>query len=142
MNTQEENKNLVKRFVEEVKNQRKLDRMENYFATDYVEHNQTVASFGPSIEGYQKFLGHLFTAFPDDVLKLEMILADGDMVSYRATESGSHQDTFLGIPATKKSAVWTEIQFFKIKNGKIVEHWVDVDIYSWFMQLGVIPSNT
>lgn len=135
----EDNKALVRKFVETVKNGRKLDRMGDYFASDYVEHNQTVASFGKGVAGYQTFLGHLFQAFPDDTVKIDQIVADAEWVSYRATESGTHQDAFLGIPATKKRATWTEIQFFRFANGKVVEHWVDVDLFSWFTQLGIIP---
>jgi len=136
----ESNKNLVRRFVDEVKNGRKLDRLGEYFAADYKENNPTVASFGSGVAGYQKFLGHLFSAFPDDVLKVELITAENDLVSYRAVESGTHRGEFLGIPATGRSASWTEIQFFRIANGKVVEHWVDVDVYGWFQQLGVIPE--
>jgi steroid delta-isomerase-like uncharacterized protein len=136
----ESNKRLVRNFVEQVKNQRKLDALPEYFAADYREHNETVASFGPGVAGYQRFLGHLFAGFPDDRVQIEVITADDDLVSYRATESGTHRGEFLGIPATGKSATWTEIQFFRIANGKVVEHWVDVDIFSWFQQLGVIPQ--
>jgi steroid delta-isomerase-like uncharacterized protein len=134
------NKELVKRFVQQVKNDRKLDRLGEYFATDYQEHNETVASFGPGVAGYQRFLGHLFDAFPDDRVEIELITADGDLVSYRARESGTHKGEFLKIPPTGKTASWTEIQFFRIRNGKVVEHWVDVDIFDWFQQLGIIPA--
>jgi len=78
-------------------------------------------------------------AFPDDQVSIELLTADGDVVSYRATENGTHKAEFLKIPATGKHATWTEIQFFRIANGKVVEHWVDVDIFGWFQQLGVIP---
>lgn len=140
MDNLEANKTLVRNFVQRVKNERKLDQIGQYFAADYKEHNETVASFGPGVDGYRNFLGHLFTAFPDDTLEIELIAAEGDVVSYRATESGTHKGEFLKIPATGKNARWTEIQFFRIANGKIVEHWVDVDIFSWFQQLGVIPA--
>lgn len=140
MSTLEANKQLVRRFVEQVKNQRKLDALGEYFAADYREHNETVASFGKGVAGYQAFLGHLFAGFPDDRVEIGLITAEGDLVSYRATESGTHRGEFLGIPATGKSATWTEIQFFRIANGKVVEHWVDVDIFAWFQQLGVIPA--
>jgi len=133
------NAKLVRDFVETVKNQRQLEKLGDFFNADYVEHNATVASFGKSIEGYKAFLGHLFSAFPDDKLTIEQIVSDGDRVAYRATETGTHQAIFLGIPATQKQATWTEIQFFRIQDGKIVEHWVDVDIFSWFTQLGIIP---
>ena len=136
----EANKDLVKRFVQQVKNERKLDKIGDFFAADYKEHNETVASFGPGIAGYQSFLGHLFAAFPDDHVEIELLTADADLVSYRAREKGTHKGEFLGIPPTGKAATWTEIQFFRIKNGKVVEHWVDVDIFSWFQQLGIIPA--
>jgi steroid delta-isomerase-like uncharacterized protein len=133
------NVKLVRDFVETIKNKRQLEKLGDFFMTDYVEHNATVASFGKGIEGYKTFLGHLFSAFPDDKLTIEQIVSEGDRVAYRATETGTHQAIFLGIPATQKQATWTEIQFFRIQDGKIVEHWVDVDIFSWFTQLGVIP---
>src|SRR5258706_886110 len=120
-NLLEANKTLVRKFVEEVKNQRRLEKLGEYFAADYREHNTTVASFGPGIEGYGRFLGHLFSAFPDDVLRIELILAEGDVVSYRASESGTHKGEFLNIPPTGKNATWTEIQFFRIAGGQAVE---------------------
>jgi steroid delta-isomerase-like uncharacterized protein len=137
----EANKTLVRRFVDAVKNGRKLDQLGEFFAADYKEHNETVAAFGPGIAGYQNFLGHLYAAFPDSAVTIELITGDGDLVSYRATEHGTHEGEFLKIPATGKHARWTEIQFFRIANGKVVEHWVDVDIYGWFQQLGIIPPN-
>lgn len=138
MTNLEANKTLVRSFVSEVKNGRKLDKLGEYFATDYKEHNPTVASFGGGVAGYQNFLGHLFSGFPDDVVEIELMVAEGDVVAYRARESGTHQGEFLKVPATGKKATWSELQFLRIANGKVVEHWVDVDVYGWFKQLGVI----
>ena len=141
MNQQaDSNKAMIRRFVEEVKNKRQLEQLGDIFHSDYQEHNATVASFGAGVQGYQNFLNHLFTAFPEDTVTIDEIVAEGDMVVYRGTETGTHKAEFLRIPATGKSATWTEIQFFKIKDGKVIEHWVDVDIFSWFQQLGVIPA--
>jgi len=135
-----QNEQLVRDFVTIVKNERRLDRLGDFFAPDYVEHNAFVASFGKGVAGYQAFLGHLFAAYPDDKVTIDQLVASPDWVSYRATETGTNKGTFLNIPATGKQATWTEIQFFRIANGKIVEHWVDVDIYTWFQQLGIIPA--
>lgn len=135
----EANKTLVRRFVQEVKNGRKLDKLGEFFAADYKEHNTTVAAFGGGVAGYQAFLGHLFSGFPDDQVEIEILVAEGDTVSYRATESGTHRGEFLKIPATGKKATWTELQSMRIVDGKIVEHWVDVDIFGWFTQLGILP---
>ena len=89
--TAEANKKLVRDFVDVVKNGRKLERLGDYFQADYVEHNTTVASFGKGVAGYQAFLGHLFAGFPDDKVTIDQIVADGEWVSYRATESGTHK---------------------------------------------------
>jgi steroid delta-isomerase-like uncharacterized protein len=137
--TADTNKAMIRRFVEDVKNKRHFEQIGEIFRSDYQEHNSTVASFGPGTEGYVRFLTHLFTAFPDDAVSIGEIVAEGDRVAYRGTESGTHTAEFLGIPATGKSATWTEIQFFRIQDGKVAEHWVDVDLFSWFTQLGVIP---
>jgi steroid delta-isomerase-like uncharacterized protein len=139
MEQADHNKALVRRFVEEVKNKRHLEQMNDIFHADYKEHNGTVASFGPGTTGYANFLGHLFQAFPEDQVIIEEIVAEGDRVAYHATESGTHKAEFLGIPATGKRATWTEIQFFRFQDGKVAEHWVDVDLFGWFTQLGVIP---
>lgn len=122
-----------------MKNGRKLATLGEFFAPDYVEHNPVVASFGKGVEGYGRFLNHLFTGFPDSTVQLEVLLAEGDLVSYRAAEQGTHRGEFLKIPPTGRHAKWTELQFFRIANGKVVEHWVDVDVYGWFIQLGAIP---
>jgi steroid delta-isomerase-like uncharacterized protein len=133
------NAQLIRDFVETVKNQRQLEKLGDFFKADYVENNVTVASFGKGIDGYKAFLGHLFSAFPDDKVTIEQIVSEGDRIVYRASETGTHKAIFLGIPATQKQATWTEIQFFRVRDGKIVEHWVDVDIFSWFTQLGILP---
>jgi steroid delta-isomerase-like uncharacterized protein len=134
------NKAMVRRFVEDVKNKRHLEQLGEIFHADYREHNATVSSFGPGVEGYKNFLTHLFTAFPEDKVTIDEIVAEGNLVVYRATETGTHKAEFLRIPATGKSATWTEIQFFKFREGKVAEHWIDVDLFSWFQQLGIIPA--
>jgi steroid delta-isomerase-like uncharacterized protein len=134
------NKAVVRRFVEEVKNKRHLEQLGDLFQSDYQEHNATVHSFGGGVEGYKTFLNHLFTGFPDDKITIDRIVAEGDMVAYWATETGTHKAEFLRVPATGKSATWTEVQFFRFQDGKVVEHWIDVDVFSWFQQLGVIPT--
>ena len=138
--TADANKAMIRRFVEQAKNQRHLEQIDDIFRSDYREHNATVSSFGAGTEGYKRFLTHLFTAFPEDTVTIDEIVAEGDMVVYRGTETGTHKAEFLGIPTTGKSATWTEIQFFKIEDSKVIEHWVDVDLFGWFTQLGILPA--
>jgi predicted ester cyclase len=41
------------------------------------------------------------------------------------------------MPATGKSAAWTEIHIVRVKDGKIVEHWASVDQLGMLQQLGL-----
>src|SRR6476646_216488 len=84
------NKAMIRRFVEEVKNQRQLEKMSEIFELNYIEHNGGVNRVGNGVEGYTRFLNHLFTAFPDDQVTIDEIVAEGNIVVYRATESGTH----------------------------------------------------
>jgi predicted ester cyclase len=42
--------------------------------------------------------------------------------------------------ATGKRATWTESHFVRIKNGKMVEHWGDIDQLGMLRQLGLAPA--
>ena len=47
---------------------------------------------------------------------------------------------FLGMPATGKSATWTEVHIGRVANGRLTEHWGVIDQLGMLVQLGVIQS--
>lgn len=96
MDKLEANKALVRRFVEQVKNERRLDALGEFFAADYKEHNETVASFGPGTTGYQNFLGHLFSAFPDDRLVIGRRFSSSASRTARSSSIGSTWTSSVG----------------------------------------------
>jgi predicted ester cyclase len=67
-------------------------------------------------------------------------VAEGDTVIYRSTLEGKQTGTFLGIPATGKSAKMNDFTMVKIKNGKIVEQWYETNLMSLMQQLGLAPE--
>jgi predicted ester cyclase len=46
----------------------------------------------------------------------------------------------MGMPATGKSATWSEIHIARMNDGKVVEHWVNQDRMGMLQQLGLIPA--
>ena len=46
----------------------------------------------------------------------------------------------MGMKATGKSATWTESHIVRMANGKMVEHWANLDQVGMLQQLGVIPA--
>ena len=79
------------------------------------------------------------TAFPDSTFAVEEMIAEGQNVVVCATYSGTHTGEFQGIAATGRQVAGTWIGMFRVRDGKIVERWVEWDLLSFYQQLGVIP---
>jgi predicted ester cyclase len=127
----EDNKAVVRRFYEEVMNQKKRAVLDEVFDLNVVDHFAPPGTPG-GLEGAKQTLGMFLSAFPD-------LIAEGDKVVARATLSGTQQGTFMGIPATGKRVTITGIDINRFVGGKSVEHWVEMDTLGMMQQLGVIP---
>ena len=115
----EKNKAITRRLFEEVWNQRKLDVIDEIFATDFVGHMPG----SPDIlgtEGLKQYITITCTTFPDFKITVEDQIAEGDKVVTRWTANGTHKPT--GAQAT-----WSGFSFFRIAGGKIVERWKSMD---------------
>jgi predicted ester cyclase len=134
----EDNKAVVRRFYEEVMNQKKRAVLDEVFDLNVVDHFAPPGTPG-GLEGARQTLGMFLTAFPDLHFTVEDLIAEGDKVVARATLSGTQQGTFMGIPATGKRVTITGIDINRFVGGKSVEHWVEMDTLGMMQQLGVIP---
>ena len=134
----EENKALVRRFVEVVQNQHNLDAIDELYSPDFVDHSGTASQ--PGIEGTKVLFSMMFAAFPDLHFTIHMQLAEGDQVMTYKTFHGTHQGHFLGIPPTGKQVAVDVIDIVTVKDGKITEHWTVSDMLGMLQQLGVIPA--
>ena len=54
--------------------------------------------------------------------------------------SGTHEGEFFGIPGTGKKVHWTGTRLFRLKDLKVVEGWVNIDMMSLMQQMGVVPT--
>lgn len=137
----EENKAFMRRFYEEVFNQKNLAAIDDFVAPDFV--NRSAAQLGlvsGDLEHVKQFVGVVMQAFPDLHYTVEDMVAEGDKVVTRLTLSGTQRGTFMGIPATGKHTTISDIEIFRITNGKAVENWVQADFLGLLQQLGVVPT--
>jgi steroid delta-isomerase-like uncharacterized protein len=135
----ERNKAVVRRFIEEVQNQKMWDVYDELNAPDFV--NLSAPPGVPSDrEGGKMFLGAFLNAFPDCRFTIEDMIAEGDRVATKKTFSGTHTAEFNGIPPTGKEVTITFVDILRLRDGKITEHWLGMDQLSFMQQLGVIPS--
>jgi predicted ester cyclase len=134
----EANKRLFRRLVDEVWNGRNLDVLDELYAPDATSPNAPQLPPGPT--GVKIIAQAVFNGFPDYHMGLERMVAEGDMVSARFIEQGTHRGDFMGIPPTNKYAEWTEIGTIRVRNGKIAQTWFETDMMTMLQGLGVIPA--
>lgn len=134
----EENKAIAQRAVEAI-NAGDFALLESLVAPDGADH-AVPPGMPPTRDSAIQFLTMFRAAFPDLHYTLEDVIAEGDRVVQRATASGTMKGEFLGMPATGKSATWSEIHIVRLKDGKIVEHWASVDQLGMLQQLGLAPA--
>lgn len=133
-----ENKALAARIPLEVFNQGKVDVLDEVLTPDYIEHSG-VPGFPDTPDGLKQFVLVLRSAFPDITYRIELEIADGDLVVHYLQTTLTMQGDFLGIKATGKSATYNETHIARIRDGKLVEHWGVIDQLSMLQQLGIIP---
>ena len=81
------------------------------------------------------------SAFKDKVCVDEARLAEGEWMAAFGRQEATHAGEFMGIPPTGKRVEIRYMDFWKVKDGKIVDNWVMVDFPHVMRQLGVDPFN-
>ncbi len=136
--TAEGNKAIVRRFVEEVQNRGNLATLDELLAANFVNHSAPpgVPAGGEGL----KQLTHMFrAAFPDGVMTIEDMIAEGDRVVTRKTFRGTHTGALMSIPPTGKQITIGLIDIVRLVEGTVVESWSAADDLGMLQQIGVIP---
>ncbi len=135
----EENKALVRRFVEEFWNEGNTAAADELMASDAVIHLPTGEVLDP--DEFKVFVGTWREAFPDWHSTFEELVAEGDRVAERWTGRGTHRGELQGIPPSGKRVEGPGTVFYRFAGGKIVEFRGQFDMLGLMRQLGVIPSS-
>ena len=115
--------------------------LDKYVAEGYADHNPPpFASKTPGMPGLKATFDLSLGIFADFKHVVDDQIAEGDKVVTRITGSGRHIGTFLGIPATNKVVTMSGIAIHRVVNGKLVEHWGQVDAVALLTQMGAMPA--
>ena len=135
----EQHKAVVRRYYDEVLNQRKIDLLDELAVEDYVEHDPFPGQ-GNGLADLKARVAGLFAAFNPLRFTIEDIIAEGDKVVVRWTNAGTDSGGFLGMPATGGDFGIAGIDIHVVRDGKLAEHWHVVDLLAQMQQLGLIPQ--
>jgi predicted SnoaL-like aldol condensation-catalyzing enzyme len=121
----EQNKAVVRRFLEASLNAMNSDIVDEIFAPDYTNHMVPGGR-----EGFKQFFAMIRSAYPDLKMnyKIERLMAEGDYVMMRATA----HITYDG-----KEATGSGLGEYRFANGKIVEDWPLSGAAELLQQVGV-----
>ena len=139
----EENKAIVRRWFEAHSAQEDVERAaDELLSPDFVDHIPPFADLhGP--EGYKQFSAGTFAAYPDArFITEELIGAEEDKVVVRWTLRGTHLgETRMGIAPTGKQVRASGMSIVRIRDGKVVEMWTNVDFLGLMQQMGAISPS-
>lgn len=142
---EEENKALIRRFIDEMWNQRKLELADEIFAPDCVTHqlrgdaDSTGAPRTPEL--VKREAESWLSAFPDLRFKIEQMIAADDHVVSRYTLHATHTGNWNGVAATNKKISVPMMTIHRVQNGRIVEDWVLIGTLILFQQLDLVPDT-
>jgi steroid delta-isomerase-like uncharacterized protein len=135
-----ENKAVIKRFVEEVQNNRNWEVYDELNDPEFVN-----LSAPPGVpadrDGGKVFLSGFMNAFPDSRVTIDEMIAEGELVATKKTFTGTHTAAMGELPATGKPVTLQYVDFMRVRDGRITEHWLCMDQLSFMQQLGVIPPT-
>ena len=121
----EQNKGLVRRWVDEAVNQGRLEALDELYPPEKVAHAKAW------IEPFR-------ASFPDVHMEIVELIAEGDRVVGRFVCSGTHKGPWRGHePTGRRFEGVDEVYIFRLRAGRIVDAWGVEDTLDRFRQLGL-----
>jgi steroid delta-isomerase-like uncharacterized protein len=137
------NKALVRAFMERAFHQGDLSVVDETNAPDGIDHQEPPGT--DFIAHLKQVVSGLRTAFPDLHFEIHDMLAEGDIVAFRSTMTGTHTGTLnivpgRSLPATGRSVSVPHMHFVRIVDGKTTDLWHLWNIPMMMQQLGVVNT--
>lgn len=134
--TLEENKQIARRFPEDVATKGDIDLIDEICAEDVIDHSPLGEVRGR--EELKNQIESIRKAFKDLSATVEDVIAEGDTVAMRVTIRGIHDGVFMSVEPTGIELEVANMVFTHIEDGKIGERWVQPDMLGLMQQLGVV----
>ena len=135
----EQNKSIVRRWVEEGWNKRNTALIDQLFTPNFYQH-ETGPETVNSSETLKPFVAGYLSAFPDLQFTIEDLIAEGDKVVWRFQATGNNTGPFMGGPVTGKSVAVTGTITFRLEDSRMAEAWLNLDVLGLLQQVGIIPA--
>lgn len=131
------NKDVVRRFYEDVISQGKVHLLPDLVGEDYTEVWEG-ERYGVGLEGAREHALGVRQTYPDLQISVDRQIAEGDWVATCITASGTHMGEWIGIAPTGKSVTFTGVNVDRVVDGKIVEHGGAANMLGPLLNIGAV----
>lgn len=135
------NKRLVRRWFDQVWNKQRGEMIETFLSPTCIAHGKAPDggdAIGPGV--FKDFHRAYLAAFPDLMIEVEDVVAEGNKAAIRWVAAGTHRGDGLGFPATHRPMRMQGMTFCTIKRRLIVEGWDSYDQHGMLQQLGMTAA--
>ena len=133
----EGNKEICRRFFDQVHNKHNLHVIDELVAADVVSHSPFPGQ-KPGAAGVRETMATFLGAFPDLSIEMTHLIAEADKVVAHFTVSGTHRGELMGKQPTDRRVSYEEVIVLRLRDGRIVEHWAVADALSLMRGIGAI----
>jgi len=127
---------LAERFAQTLTDH-DLDAFGELLDEQYVNHNRFAP---PGKDGSVAVFADFFAAFEDFRAEVDDIVEDGDTLVGRYTYRGRHTGTFMGVPPSGAQVELHSIDIWRVRDGRLQEHWDELNTLEFFQQIGAVPA--
>jgi steroid delta-isomerase-like uncharacterized protein len=124
---------LVTRWATEAVAAGRDEAWDELLADDVVDRTGGAESRGR--ESFKARARAVYAAFADRSVSVDDLVVEGDRIAWRWTLTGTHTGPFLDIPPTGKRITLRGVNFQRVRDGAVVEHWTLADIAGLVRQL-------
>jgi predicted ester cyclase len=129
----ERNKQVARDVIDRIFIHHEDAAIDELIAPDFLPH-----TFGPMArgrDGLREGMRRAAAGVSDAKFVIHDLVAEGDLVAARITSGATHTGTFMGVEPSGRRYSIDEMHLFRIRDGRLVEHWHTFDTAQLMRQL-------
>jgi steroid delta-isomerase-like uncharacterized protein len=136
----DQSKALARRLIDELWNRGNVTIANELIDLNCEHHDPATPNAARGPEGTRQLVTMYRAAFPDLQIRIDDIIAEGQMVAFRWTSSGTHRGELFGTQPTGKQITTSGISILRTAGGKVAEDWVNWDTLGLLQQIGAVKQ--
>jgi steroid delta-isomerase-like uncharacterized protein len=118
---------MVGRWMQEAIAKGQLETFDELLAEDVLDRSGPTPSRG--VAPFKARTAAVCAAFADIDVQVEDLLVEGDAIVWRWALTGTHVGPFAGLAPTGRRIVLRGVNFQRLQNGRVSEHWTMADVF-------------